>query len=883
MPTDDEGESQKQGHEIAVGASTPKTMDLKLSEDAGVMKTIVQVKLEKFDASKDNSNPEHILEDSEGEIQLSSRQPSEGPSPEDNDHGKAKASEGAEKDETPSSQDAGRPDILWCLSVHEKGKPSRYFYRDQAWKGINNGLPGSDPGIDNEKMAVMVYYVGAKVKDRTNKPGNTSLTWRDEPVDFQFGKDAHLVDRFHPTIRLYSKKLIKIMELLLDYYPDHLGDFDDYDSRKDNFEEFMYYYPELKVYFNTYLRSLPKDQPQDPRLDIGNCGDEEIAENLQEHLDFGALNVEMEPCDEATAHDLAVLLRLLAPMYRMQVVPTMTSRLLSPEPHVKYEKLWLLMRPGTRVYVQQSAFKESYQNRGFGSHHEDDTLGEDKERSALIVSSCSYKEKDTEVLYDYNSIDRFEAELWSIRYDGTSFQRVLRKAIVPRFEGSRAIKTLQAIPSDIHDKFDGGELRRRLKKRGQKYLSVLREPAAHREYDNPRSDYSGQIIVDPEAYMQHSEAHETRHQDPITPIADGGGGKKFRGLTEFTPSNSETFSRINDVYVLLPRRIEGLGLKTKRWMAFEIDNISDRAPVPSPNQLENELVLISDADKESLRTVLPKGEKFVSVTSDFVHGKGEGKIFLLYGPPGTGKTLTVECVANDTRRPLLSLTAQDVGLTTTTNAEMNLRRWFTLAAKWDAILLIDEADLFLEQRREGSLDRNRLSTVFLRTMEYYEGVLFLTTNRAGHIDDSFISRITCPIAYHPLSPETKSKIVKKFVRRYEETGTIEVQPRAESYLIEQSTELNGRQLRNILQNAVTLAEVQQRSERRSAHHSGLAGQQPQGAEVVSVKWHHVKAAVERQTQFRLYLNNLKGRDENARARSKQDYLSAPPTPRGRED
>ena len=318
-------------------------------------------------------------------------------------------------------------------------------------------------------------------------------------------------------------------------------------------------------------------------------------------------------------------------------------------------------------------------------------------------------------------------------------------------------------------------------------------------------------------------------------------------------------------------------------MVFEVDGISERAPVPSSNQLENELVLTSDADKESLRTVLFKEEKFVGVTSDFVRGKGEGKIFLLYEPLGTGKTLKVKCVVNDTERPLLRLTAQDVGLTTTTDAEMNLRQWFILAATWNAILLIDEADLFLEQRREGSRDRNSLSTVFLRTMEYYEGVLFLTTNRVGHIDDSFISRITCSIAYSPLSPEAKSKIARRFIRRFEETGTIEVEPRAECYVIEHSSELNGRQLRNVLQNAVALAEVQQRSERKSTHQSGLTGQPLQAPEVIVVKWQHVKAAVERQRQFRLNLNDLKGKDENARARSKQDYVSAPPTPKGKED
>ena len=120
----------------------------------------------------------------------------------------------------------------------------------------------------------MVYTVCAHVHDRTNKPGNTSSTWREEPVDFQFGKDANLERRYYPNLTLYSKKLIKIMELLLDYYPSHLGDFDHYSSDQDIFKEFMYYYPELKAYIKTYLRILPKDQPQDPRLDIGNCGDE---------------------------------------------------------------------------------------------------------------------------------------------------------------------------------------------------------------------------------------------------------------------------------------------------------------------------------------------------------------------------------------------------------------------------------------------------------------------------------------------------------------------------------------------------------------------------------------------------------------------------------
>jgi SpoVK/Ycf46/Vps4 family AAA+-type ATPase len=209
------------------------------------------------------------------------------------------------------------------------------------------------------------------------------------------------------------------------------------------------------------------------------------------------------------------------------------------------------------------------------------------------------------------------------------------------------------------------------------------------------------------------------------------------------------------------------------------------------------------------------------------------------------------------------------------DVESCLRIYFTLAAKWDAILLLDEADLFLEQRKSGDVHCNSLSIIFLRTMEYYKGVLFLTTNRPGHIDDSFISRITCPIKYDALTDEAKKKMAQKFVKKFEETGTISVEMRAKQYLQQNCQDLNGRQIRNVLQNAVASAEISQRSQRRyEAPHGYGSGRGKDGP--VVVKMHHVKAVVERQTGFREYLDNLRGKDEAARAMGKRDYLAVPP-------
>lgn len=60
---------------------------------------------------------------------------------------------------------------------------------------------------------------------------------------------------------------------------------------------------------------------------------------------------------------------------------------------------------------------------------------------------------------------------------------------------------------------------------------------------------------------------------------------------------------------------------------------------------------------------------------------------------------------------------------------------------WGCVVLLNEADAFLEQRRLTDLEWNALASVFLRVLEYYEGILILTSNRVGTFDEAFRSRI----------------------------------------------------------------------------------------------------------------------------------------------
>lgn len=74
--------------------------------------------------------------------------------------------------------------------------------------------------------------------------------------------------------------------------------------------------------------------------------------------------------------------------------------------------------------------------------------------------------------------------------------------------------------------------------------------------------------------------------------------------------------------------------------------------------------------------------------------------------------------------------------------------WFM---KWNCIVLIDEAEVFLEQRSLDNVERNVLVSVFLRVLEYYEGILILTSNRVGTFDEAFKSRILLSLDYDNLS------------------------------------------------------------------------------------------------------------------------------------
>lgn len=188
--------------------------------------------------------------------------------------------------------------------------------------------------------------------------------------------------------------------------------------------------------------------------------------------------------------------------------------------------------------------------------------------------------------------------------------------------------------------------------------------------------------------------------------------------------------------------------------------------------------------------------------SDFCQ-KGRGSIFLLYGPPGTGKTFTVEAVAEKLNKPLIKVSLGN--LFQPQQLKDELKRSFERAKKYNAILLLDEVDVFIRKRGDNPMFDENTAT-FLKTLEYYDGILFMTTNLVNMIDPAIFSRVHACLEYSKQEASDRKNIWKSMLNntllKYV-VGTKEQQEEMFNQLAD--ININGREIKNAIQNAVSHA------------------------------------------------------------------------------
>jgi SpoVK/Ycf46/Vps4 family AAA+-type ATPase len=173
----------------------------------------------------------------------------------------------------------------------------------------------------------------------------------------------------------------------------------------------------------------------------------------------------------------------------------------------------------------------------------------------------------------------------------------------------------------------------------------------------------------------------------------------------------------------------GYKLRTKSWLHLDVDRISE--VVWNKQAFEH---LVVETGTKELVQALVTNQIVAEKSTDLIQNKGNGLIMLLHGGPGTGKTFTAESVAELAEKPLFRVTCGDVG-TEPEEVEKYLQSVLYLGKIWGCVVLLDEADVFLEQRTLNDLTRNALVSVFLRILEYHDGILILTSNRVGNFDE----------------------------------------------------------------------------------------------------------------------------------------------------
>ena len=496
---------------------------------------------------------------------------------------------------------------------------------------------------------------------------------------------------------------------------------------------------------------------------------------------------------------------------------------------ITFEYLWALFKPNTIVYTS--------------------TYGNQDEPRAFKVE---YATKE----YSFMRGEWYCIEGRYLEYDGKSFGMGGMEVNVESFKGARKITSLACYPLKYHRGTD--TIRTDLIERGRKFVALkgmnYRFHRGMAFFKKKRSvikvNINGRVMIDPAIHRRINPNYPistVRPKDPDILDSDdddyGGdcgccfsseddsGQKDWGRLDSDTPQykykvvrnekdkpvtvpvevdedgNVIESEKIDQVYDPANREFSeeelliaspvvlGFAFSEKMWLEFSISGIKD---IEWNEKAFESLVL--PENQKSIVKALVESHTFNAAQSidDVIQGKGKGLVSVLHGPPGTGKTLTAEGIAELLKRPLYMVSVGELGLDSRT-LETELNKILDIAHSWGAVLLLDEADIFLEKRTIQDIHRNALVSIFLRLLEYFQGILFLTTNRVETFDDAFQSRIHVALRYGELTPKAKRSVWKLFLERVREKEGLQIQEFTEDDFDALSRRnLNGRQVRAYL-------------------------------------------------------------------------------------
>ncbi|KAJ9120897.1 hypothetical protein QFC22_002832 [Naganishia vaughanmartiniae] len=445
------------------------------------------------------------------------------------------------------------------------------------------------------------------------------------------------------------------------------------------------------------------------------------------------------------------------------------NRAVLPEHTIIWPYLWCLFENGSDIETKDDVTDEC---------------------QALVLDSWNY------------TIDArgrtFAAKCHFYQWTGSAFYRMYKVLKIPEFKDIQEISSLKFWPLEE-------EKKSRYQERGSRYTQYA--GLTHADYTGSlytrlfsgvnRLPGDGRVMIDVRGYRKANPTQDiwpddnNRVDDPP---------KSQRGDFAVPVKTLE-----GNLHYLLPASIHGFSFTLKRWGELLIDRLSS----VKWNPLAFDRLVIPQDYRRTIEALVDvhSGKLKGGLIQDVVKGKGDGLIIALHGTPGTGKTLTAEAVSEHLKRPLYTISAGELG-TTIVNLERKLQDTLELATSWKAVLLIDEADIFLEKRSTANIERNAMVGIFLKLLEYFSGVLILTTNRLSEFDEAFESRFSVTLSFNGLSKDSRRELWCQFLQLASTKGDA---PISESFDLDKlaEVELNGRMIRQAVRTAQALAAATQ--------------------------------------------------------------------------
>jgi hypothetical protein len=477
---------------------------------------------------------------------------------------------------------------------------------------------------------------------------------------------------------------------------------------------------------------------------------------------------------------------------------------------ITFDLLWALFKPNTIAYTT--------------------TYGHTDEPRAFKIE---YASKESSFMKG----SWYMVEGKYLEYDGKTFGMGNMVAEVEFFKGARKITNLACYPLKYHRDAEG--LKTKLIERGKNFVALrgmnYRFHKGMAFFKKKRSvikvNINGRVMIDPALHRRINPNYPVstvRSKDPDLLESESGaesdqcgcGGGSSSGaenrvdLSHDSEPSRPVYKVVRDKSLdteqqdgqVVPEQEEfteeelliaspvvlGFAFSEKLWLEFSVSGIKE---IEWNHEAFDSLVL--PPNQKSIVKALVESHTFSAAKNidDVIQGKGKGLVAVLHGPPGTGKTLTAEGIAELLKRPLYMVSAGELG-TDSRTLEGELNKILDIAHSWGAVLLLDEADVFLEKRTIQDIHRNALVSIFLRLLEYFQGILFLTTNRVETFDDAFQSRIHIALRYGDLTIKAKRSVWKMFLDKVKAIDRVETDAFTDHDLdVLARRNLNGRQVR----------------------------------------------------------------------------------------